>query len=146
MSKGTRREREAVGLWKRAGFAVYRPATVQYGENDIFGLFDVLAVSPRHDTIHAVQVKSNSATGLMAWKGHTALFRALGCTTLYAVPKDSEGWVIYDAGQEPEDARRAAKVVVDERDHDDVGPHVDTAHNTGHGVVDWLDSIAGSES
>lgn len=142
MSKGTERERECVELWNRAGFATYRPATVRFGENDMFGLFDVLALSPRHPRIHAIQVKSNHANGLEAWRTNTALFRAFGWRTLYAVPKDNEGWVIYDAGQDPEDGRRAAKVVVDERELGDVGAYVDTDGTLGDGVVDWLEREA----
>lgn len=92
MSKGTRREREAADLYKRAGFAVYRPATVRYGENDMFGLFDLLAVSPSHSRVRGVQVKSNRATGIESWTRHTALWRRLGWATEYLVPIDGKGW------------------------------------------------------
>jgi hypothetical protein len=51
---------------------------------------------------------------------------------LYAVPVDREGWIIYDAGEEPDDARRSAKVVVDERESNDA---------IGDGVVEWLEAI-----
>jgi Holliday junction resolvase len=92
MSKGTRRERELVELLQKAGMATYRPATVRYGENDIFGLFDVLAVSPNHPCVYAIQVKSNRATGIRKWTSHTQLFRNLGWITMYAVPVDNKGW------------------------------------------------------
>lgn len=138
LSKGTRRERDAVELYQRAGFATYRPATVQYGENDIFGLFDLLAVSPSHDSVRAVQVKSNRALGIEAWTRHTALWRRLGWVTEYAVPVDGEGWVLYDAGQDPVDGRRAARVVYDEREDDCVGPNVDTPLSLGDGLVEYL--------
>ena len=92
MSKGTRRERELVELYKEAGYATYRPATVRFGENDMFGLFDVLAISPEDPDVHAIQVKSNKATGIRAWTRHTQLFRNLGWKTYYAVPVDNQGW------------------------------------------------------
>jgi Holliday junction resolvase len=127
MSKGSNRERQLVELYGRAGFATYRPATVRYGEND---MFDVMALSPEHDRIHAIQVKSNRATGLSAWRRHTSLFRQFNIRTLYAVPVDREGWIIYDAGKEPADKRRAARVVVDERESNE---------NMGELVVEWLE-------
>lgn len=126
MGKGSRREREYVSLCKRAGMATYRPATVQYGENDPFGLFDVLAFSPAHSRIHAVQVKSNRASGIEAWQGHTALFRRLGMRTFYAVPVDRKGWRIIEC----KDALR--RTVVDERDGTGA---------IGDGVVQWLESL-----
>lgn len=96
--KGTRRERQAADLYKQAGYAVYRPATVQFGENDIFGLFDLLAVSPCDPRVHAVQVKSNRASGVRAWCRHTSLWRSLGWLTRYLVPVDGEGWRLIEAG------------------------------------------------
>jgi Holliday junction resolvase len=123
MSKGSRRERELHQLYQNAGWAPYRPATVRYGENDVWGLFDVLAVTPTRDTVHGVQVKSNTAAGVRAWTRHTRLWRALGFRTLYAVPVDSRGWRIIDC---TDDGR---ETVVDERD---------TPANMGERVTEWL--------
>lgn len=92
MSKGTRREREAAEIYGRAGFATYRPATVTYGENDVFGLFDVIAISPLHDRVRGVQVKSNGARGIRDWCRHTSLWRQHGWATRYLVPYDNKGW------------------------------------------------------
>lgn len=92
MSKGVRREREAVDLFKQAGYAVYRPATVRYGENDIFGFFDLMAIHPSEGRIHAVQIKSNSARGIQSWKRQTWLWRRAGWLTTYLVPYDNSGW------------------------------------------------------
>ena len=128
MGKGSDRERQYVELCNRAGMGTYRPATVRYGENDMMGLFDVLAFSPAHSAIHAVQVKSNAARGIRAWCGHTALFRELGLRTMYAVPVDREGWRIIDCRN---DGRHA---VVDERD---------LSCNMGDRVVGWLRGEAG---
>lgn len=128
MSKGTRRERECVELYQRAGMATYRPATVQYGENDIFGLFDLLAVSPRSEHVHAVQVKSNRALGIEAWTRHTALWRRLGWRTFYAVPIDNEGWRLIEC-RGVGLCRSDNKTRVDERELD---------CDMGDGVVEWL--------
>lgn len=123
MSKGTRRERQAVDIYQQAGYATYRPATVQYGENDIFGLFDVLAVSPRHDHVRGVQVKSNTAAGIVAWTRHTWLWRRLGWTTEYAVPVDGEGWRLLDCTDSGQ------QCVYDGRDN---------GKNMGDGLIEYL--------
>jgi len=127
MSKGSRRERECVEIYQQAGFATYRPATVRYGENDIFGLFDILAVSPSHSRVHAVQVKSNRASGIRSWSRHTALWRRLGWRTMYAVPVDNEGWRVL----EPVTKRLPAAPMtrVDERDRE---------CDMGEGMTEWL--------
>jgi len=127
MSKGSRREREAVELYQQAGFATYRPATVRYGENDIFGLFDILAVSPSNSAVHAVQVKSNRASGIRSWSRHTALWRRLGWRTMYAVPVDNEGWRVL----EPVTKRLPAAPMtrVDERHRE---------CDMGEGMTEWL--------
>lgn len=131
MSKGTRREREAVSLYQESGMGTYRPATVQYGENDVFGLFDVLAFSPRHESMHACQVKSNGAAGITAWARETALFRALGFRTFYAVPYDNAGWRWIEV-ESPTDWYNA----VDERNH---------TCGMGEMVIDWLQSERAGE-
>lgn len=92
MSKGDRRERQAVRIYQRSGFATYRPATVRFGENDMFGLFDLLAISPWHSHVRAIQVKSNSAAGVQDWANHTWLWRRHNWRTRYLVPYDDEGW------------------------------------------------------
>lgn len=110
MSKGTRRERELVELLQGVGMATYRPATVRYGENDMFGLFDVLALSPSHNRVYAIQVKSNRAVGIRKWCSHTQLFRNLGWVTMYAVPVDNKGWRLIEC------TREGHTTVIDERD------------------------------
>lgn len=124
MGKGSRRERQFHQLMSRAGWAAYRPATVQHGENDVWGLFDVLAIEPSVGLLCGVQVKSNVAKGLTAWSRHTWPWRRAGMATFYAVPYDNQGWrLIYvdDAGQWED--------VVDERETDG---------KMGEGVVRWL--------
>ena len=126
MSKGSRREREAVELYQRARMAAYRPATVRFGENDMFGLFDLLAVSPRHTHVHAVQVKSNGARGIGKWNRHTELFRQLGFRTFYLVPYDNQGWRLIECDGGTND-------VVDERNEN---------VPMGEGIVYWLEKQA----
>lgn len=126
MSKGSRREREAVSLLKDAGYATYRPATVRFGENDMWGLFDVLAIAP-DKPMRAIQVKSNRAVGIRKWTRHTALWRAHGYVTEYWVPVDNQGWRIIectDSGHYD---------TVDERDM--TGVH-------GDAVVEYLEGEA----
>lgn len=126
MSKGTRRERQAVEIFQEAGFAPYRPATVRFGENDLWGLFDVLAVSPSYGSVKAVQVKSNRAVGVRSWRRHTWLWRRLGFDTEYWVPVDGEGWRVIgvrDGGHE---------TLVDERESD---------CNMGNAVIEWLKGV-----
>ena len=134
MSKGSRREREAVSLYHESGMGTYRPATVQYGENDVFGLFDILAFSPEHEQIHAVQVKSNGARGIRKWVEHTRLFRRLGMRTFYLVPYDNEGWRLIEVyGRYVKSADtwiESREDRVDERDEN--GP-------MGSGVVEYLE-------
>lgn len=115
MSKGDRREREAVSLYQQAGWATYRPATVQYGENDVFGLFDLLAASPSHGAVHAVQVKSNRAAGINAWARQTWLWRRLGWRTFYLVPVDNQGWRLVEPHEDSK-GRLILESRVDERD------------------------------
>lgn len=133
MSKGTKRERQAVQLYQRAGYATYRPATVRFGENDIFGLFDLLAVSPSDAAVRAVQVKSNRAKGVRAWMRHTALWRRLGWTTEYLVPIDREGWKL----MQPVDDGSYRTVYSEEKDSR-VGPNRHTDLNIGDGMVIFL--------
>lgn len=139
MAKGDDRERQAANILQRAGYATYRPATVRFGENDMFGLFDILAVAPDMEP-RAIQVKSNRAVGLKDWKRHTHLFRQLGFATEYWVCVDTEGWKVYDAGQAPSDGRRAARVVYSEPDDEQVTKHRGTELNLTEGVQRWLEN------
>ena len=123
MSKGTKRERECHGLYEQAGFKPYRPATVRFGENDMWGLFDVLAVRESDESVHAVQVKSNAARGITKWCKETSLWRSLGWETIYAVPVDREGWRLLQCTSD------GHETLVDERDSD---------CNMGEDVVEYL--------
>lgn len=135
--KGDERERQAVSIYQRAGYATYRPATVRYGENDIFGLFDLLAVKPSAGCVRGVQVKSNRAVGIYDWIRHTWLWRRLGWGTEYAVPVDGEGWkLIHPNGV------GSYTTVYNESKDERVGPHRDTPLNLGDGFVEYLEASA----
>ena len=121
-AKGTRREQEACEYMQRAGYATYRPATVQFGENDVWGLFDVLAIAPDLP-LRAVQVKSNRAVGIHGWSRHTALWRAHGFLTEYWVCHDREGWRVLQPTDE------SHTTVCDERGQ---------PGDIGQGLEEWL--------
>ena len=100
MSKGTRREQQACEIYENAGYTTYRPATVQFGENDVFGLFDVIAMSPNRKPRY-VQVKSNGARGITQWTEDVCSlvpFEHAVCE--FAVPYDREGWRLIQVSQD----------------------------------------------
>lgn len=131
VSKGTSRERQAVDLLQRAGYATYRPATVRFGENDLWGLFDVLCIAPDLP-LRAIQVKSNCATGIRDWSRQTWLWRRHGFLTEYLVPHDGKGWRLIECYTD------SHNTVYDERKDPSVGPNRDTPLNMGEGLVNWL--------
>ncbi len=123
MSKGTRREQEACEIWENAGFLTYRPATVRFGENDIFGHFDLIAMRSDRQP-HYVQVKSNGARGITQWCKDVREYFPFDCgRVFFAVPYDRSGWRLIEV---TEDSRTD---VVDERDVD---------CNMGSEVVNYL--------
>lgn len=66
MSSGRGAEREAKAIYEDSGCRVYHPPKAKYREQDVFGLFDLLAYTG--DGIEAVQVKSGrDAAGIEAW-------------------------------------------------------------------------------
>ena len=65
-TKGSLHEREAVEEYKTRGWTVFKPQKVsKYGAQDIFNMFDFVAISPDGSEIHFVQVKSNSTRGFL---------------------------------------------------------------------------------
>jgi len=103
MTKGARRERQAVEIYRDAGFTAYSPETTQYGENDILGRFDLVAVRPGAKP-RFVQVKSNEARGIRALEADLqAWFPLSYAVAQYAVAHDREGWrliTVYPDGHE----------------------------------------------
>jgi len=63
--KGYRSQAEAAEEYKKRGWEVFVPPKSKYGTQDIFGMFDLVAISPDGCEIHFVQVKSNSTRGFL---------------------------------------------------------------------------------
>jgi len=67
--KGYRSELDAVHEYEKRGWTVYKPQKVsRFGTQDIFGMFDLVAISPPSPNgceIHFVQVKSNNTRGFL---------------------------------------------------------------------------------
>jgi len=64
--KGSLHEREAVQEYEKRGWLVFKPQKVsKYGTQDIFNMFDFLAISPDGSEIDFVQVKTGSTRGFL---------------------------------------------------------------------------------
>lgn len=130
MSKGTRREQQCCEIFENAGYMTYRPATVRFGENDVFGLFDLVAMKTDAPPWY-VQVKSNGAYGIEAWcEKVREIFPFEHGRAAYAVPYDQYGWRLIRVGSTDR------CTVYDERDTDD---------NMGEGITNYLREKAESE-
>jgi len=65
-SKGYRSQHEAAQEYLSRGWQVFVPPKVsKFGVQDIFNMFDLIALSPDGSEIHFVQVKSNSTRGFL---------------------------------------------------------------------------------
>jgi len=65
-TKGSLHEREAVEEYKKRGWKVFKPQkTSKYGTQDIFNMFDFVAISPDGSEIDFVQVKTGSTRGFL---------------------------------------------------------------------------------
>lgn len=65
-TKGSLHEREAVQEYKKRRWKVFKPQkTSKYGTQDIFNMFDFVAISPDGSEIDFVQVKTNSTRGFL---------------------------------------------------------------------------------
>jgi len=59
-------EREAVQEYEKRGWLVFKPQKVsKFGTQDIFNMFDFLAISPDGSEIDFVQVKTGSTRGFL---------------------------------------------------------------------------------
>lgn len=123
MSKGKRREREAAELYERAGYETFRPQESKFGETDMFGLFDLVAVQ-QGQYVRFAQVKSNKASGIEAWmKEVVADFPVSTAAFDFLVCHDRQGWRLFEVGLQDN------APLVDERSMD---------CQMGEGVVEWL--------
>ena len=143
MSKGKRNERRAAELYEQAGFRTFRPQESKFGETDMFGLFDIMAIPPAnsHCPVHLIQVKTNRASGIESWLEDADPFHCIGTTQpVFLVAYDGQGghnpipqrWRLIrhgvsDAGPKEE--------WVDERDED--------VRGDGEGVVRYLQRLLG---
>jgi len=65
-TKGSLHEREAVQEYEARGWSVFKPQKVsKFGTQDIFNMFDFVAISPDGSEIHFVQVKTGSTRGFL---------------------------------------------------------------------------------
>jgi Holliday junction resolvase len=95
--KGTRNERELDKALQQAGYETYRPEKAQYGDNDIMGLFDIMAVHPIGMML-LVQCKSNQVDHINQWFENVSTYYAMpSVQPMYAVRHDKEGWRIAQA-------------------------------------------------
>lgn len=136
MADGNRTERDIEGCFNEAGYWTYRPENASYGDNDMWNLFDIGAVSvhvDRKGRLWLIQAKSNGTQGeLKRFFENTEPFQAVsGVSVGFAIRYDGHG----GPHAKPAAIRLAAATadgyewVVDERDMD---------CRMGEGVVEWL--------
>lgn len=102
MTKGKRRERQASELYEQAGYETFRPQESKWGETDMFGLFDILAIPGRHEdrtaihpretSVRLAQVKSNRASGIEQWCRDVTGLLGGPVKADFLVCHDREGW------------------------------------------------------
>jgi len=98
-------------------------------------------VHPEHG-LHLVQVKSNGASGGTDWSEAVAPYLGHdGIRCLFLVCHDGLGWQVLDPALEPEDKRRAMRVVYDECEDPDVDPGYPDKENMGEGLQRWLEGL-----
>lgn len=127
MSKGKRRERQAAELYEGAGYETFRPQESKFGETDMFGLFDILAINADGNVVLS-QVKANQTRGLAEFDANAQLFiQHPNIDVHYLVCVDRQGWRLSEF--EPSGYHWA----VDERDMD---------CSMGEGVIEYLGADA----
>lgn len=114
MSKGARRERQAREIYEQAGYWVYSPQNVTYGDNDLWNLFDLACFHAPAGEFRFVQVKSNGARGIRKWSTVAKHFQdSSECVQAdFVIPYDNEGWRLV----RPSDGSHTT--VYDERESD----------------------------
>lgn len=107
MTKGREAEQLAADAYQHVGYGTYVPPKAKYRQQDVFGLFDLLAFG--HDRLEGVQVKaSRDASGVNAWFKQTRPYeehlRDFRCTFMHrkddcwrVARRDGQTWKwIYD--------------------------------------------------
>lgn len=125
MPKGRDAEKLAVDLYTTLGYETYLPPKAKYREQDVFGVFDLLAFG--HDRLEAVQVKAGrDAAGIESWFDEARPYeehlndlrlafhhRKDGAWRIARSTEDGWAWV-YDGREEPEPhALRLRQVLVE---------------------------------
>ena len=131
VSKGYRREKQAKDLLEETGFKVYRKPNTKYGDNDIYNLFDIVALDKKLNSWY-IQVKSNSTAGALK-----NIKKSLNYPDEYKfnsyfqvwVCKDREGWMVYHLSDIFKEDEWDFIKVVDERFKDEC---------MGEGVLEYL--------
>ena len=136
-SKGNRAERDAEDIYEAEGYRVFRPQESKFGETDIFGEFDILAVPPAGSAlpVRLSQVKSNRAEGIQQWTEDALDYYTASTAVEMLVRHDGQGghnptpprWRVIVPYADPEYRH---EVVVDELEE---GTPAD-----GDGVREWL--------
>jgi len=99
MSKGKRNQRLARKIYEAAGYKTFTPQESKFGETDMFGLFDIVAVHQEYGLIRWVQVKTNGASGIEAWQEEAIGFAFQNSTVELVTRYDGHG------GPHPDPAR-----------------------------------------
>lgn len=122
--KGDRRERQAAGIYQRAGYDTQQARGTRFAEKDWWGLYDLAAFSDARNELRLVQVKSNRAAGIEQWVTNARPFNELcDVVTDFLVAHDRKGWRCL---------RPTAKgyaCVYDGRD---------SALDMGEGITEWI--------
>jgi len=71
--KGKKAEKVFVEHLKKKGFTVWRPTNCRFGKNDLFGLFDIVALDTK-GYIWLIQVKTGSMSNFYTSKKKIAEF------------------------------------------------------------------------
>lgn len=90
--KGKRNERDAQKLYQEAGYETFSPQESKYGETDIFGQFDILAIHPDNGgPVRLVQVKSNQPGSMSGWAEESMKYAVKGVVVELLTAYDGHG-------------------------------------------------------
>ena len=121
-SKGAKREKQLCEILDAAGYETYSPQNIAYGDNDLMGLFDVMARRGHH--LRFIQVKSNRSQGITQWFEDTNPYYPMQAVTVgFAVCEDYHGW-------------RYAEATVD--GYEWVYDGRDNGREMGEGFIKWF--------
>ena len=89
VQKGNRAELEYKKKCEAQGYKVYKPPRTKYGDNDLFNLFDMLAINK--EEVLLIQVKCNQARDarrkIRSFTEHPACVKKI-----LAIKIDRKGW------------------------------------------------------